>query len=125
MKRKSHINKAEAQLAASCPTWLRKLILQNLQRSSLNRFNKVRAEKARELLVAIKAKSNVAASQTQSNPDIIKTSVDTNKAAVLTTQTMNSKVCVFVGNTFNKCMNYITLFGKRRFIAIFKKSFSF
>jgi len=114
MKRKRHINKSEVQLAVSCPSWLRKRILQNLQRSSLNRFNKVRVEKARELLVAIKAKPNVATSQTQSNPDITKISVDTNKTAVRTTQTMSSKVCVFVGNTFNKCMNYITLFGKRK-----------
>lgn len=112
MKRKRHINKSEAQLAVSCPSWLRRRILRNLQRSSLNRFNKVRAEKARELLVAINAKPDVAASQTQSNPDITKTSVDTNKATVRPTQTMSSKVCVFVGNTFNKCMNYKTLFGK-------------
>lgn len=114
MKRKRHINESEVQLAVSCSSWLRRRTLRNLQRSSLNRFNKVRAKKARELLVAINAKPDVAASQTQSNPDITKTSVNTNKAEVRPIQTMSTKVCVFVGNTFNKCMNYITVFEKRK-----------
>ena len=114
MKRKRYLNKSEVQLAVSCPSWLRRRILQNLQRSLLNRFNKVRAGRARELLIAINAKPDVAVSQTQNNPDVTKTSVDTNKAAVRPTQIMSSKIRVFVGNTFNKCINYITLFEKRK-----------
>ena len=114
MKRKRHINKTEVQLVVPCPNKIRKRILRNLQRSSLNRFNKARADKARELLVAINAKPNVVAPQTQSNPDIINASVDINKAASYSTQTAASKVCVFVGNTFKTCISHITAFGKRK-----------
>jgi hypothetical protein len=91
MNQKKHINEAETQLGVSCPSWLRKRILRNLQRSSLNRFNRTRTDKTRELLVAINAKPNNVASQTQSNPDIIKASVDTNKAASHSAQTATSE----------------------------------
>ncbi len=114
MKRKRCINKDRTPVAVSCPSWLRRRILRNLQRSSLDRFNKTRADKARELLVAINTKPNIVVSQTQSKPDFIKASVDTNKAMSCPTQSTVSKAWVSVGSTFKKCMSHIIAFGKRK-----------
>ncbi|MFC1675802.1 hypothetical protein ACFL3G_01915 [Planctomycetota bacterium] len=114
MKRKRHINKTKVQSAVSCPNKIRKRIVRNLQRSSLNRFNKPCANKAAELLVAINVEPNVVVPQTQNNPDITKASVDAVKAAALPTQNTASKVWAFVSNTCKKYMSHTIAFGKRK-----------
>ena len=114
MKRKRHINKTEVQLVVPCTDKIRKQIVRNLQRSSLNRFNKPRANKAAELLVAINAEPNVVAPQTQNNPDITKASFCANITTAHPTQNTASKVWAFVSNTCEKCMSHTTALGKRR-----------
>ena len=113
MKRKRYTNKDRTPVAVSCLSWLQRQILRNLQKTAINKFNKTSADKARELLVAINAKPNILASQTQSNPDITEASVDTSTVAH-PTQNTDSKVWAFAGHTLKTCMNHVTTLGKRR-----------
>jgi len=56
-------NPDKTKVTVPCPVRLQRQMLQNLQKAALNRFNKIRAKKALELLSTINAESNVVYSQ--------------------------------------------------------------
>lgn len=108
MKRDIRFSTEEQQIIVPCPSWFRKHILHNMQKTALNRFNKTRAKKALELLSTINAESNAVYSQATDNAIAaeISTVID------MTTQNLVAKIKAFAGNAINKCVNAITAFRK-------------
>ena len=103
-----HLNTKRQQIVVPCPSRLRKRILRNMQMAALNRFNKIRATKALELLSAINAESNAVYSQMTDNASAAEISTVTD----MTTQNLVAKIRAFAGNAINKCVNGITAFRK-------------
>ena len=50
MKRKRHPKKDVKQIQVSCPRKIHKIILKNLRETAHSKFNKVRSQKAAEIL---------------------------------------------------------------------------
>ena len=114
MKHKQYFSKNDIQLVVPCPNKIRKRILRNLQKSSINKFNKMHAEKALELIKKINAKSNSYDVPIRVATENTKIPMVAKNHTTKKTQRWTAKIYAFVNNMFNKYMKRLTTFPGRK-----------